>query len=252
MKVKGELNLTEEYKGKIKNVKSSANQISSSNRNKCNSKEHLTSLFNAKFKNPLLIIDDNMPALVEGPNKIIINDNQELFFQYYLTKSLNEMDFREALVNDDRKFCEHFWHLLKEKHIVINTFFASNPLKSRIMKIILLILNLILYFVINGLFYSEEYISEVFNLEKDTFFGFVPRSIKRFIYTTMVSIIVTFISEFFFIEEKKIKGIFNREKSDKNELQAQMIVLIKQMKKRFITFIIVMFLILLFSFYYLL
>ena len=44
------------------------------------------------------------------------------------------------------------------------------------------------------------------------FFDFFPRSIDRFVYTTMVSIIVGFIVDFFFIEEKKIQGIFKRGK----------------------------------------
>ena len=66
------------------------------------------------------------------------------------------------------------------------------------MKIIIFILNIILYFVVNGLFFSEAYISEVYNLEgEEGFFDFFPRAINRFVYTTMVSLIVGFIVDFF-------------------------------------------------------
>ena len=62
--------------------------------------------------------------------------------------------------------------------------------------------------------FSEEVISELYNVneEEENFFSFIPRSIERLIYTTLVSIIIGIITDFFFIDEKKIKGIFRREK----------------------------------------
>ena len=57
-------------------------------------------------------------------------------------------------------------------------------------------------------FYNEEYISYIFHLTKDGFLDFIPRSINRFFYTTLVGVIIEFIVEFFFVEEKKMKRIF--------------------------------------------
>ena len=67
-------------------------------------------------------------------------------------------------------------------------------------------LNAILYFVVNGLFFSEEVISELYNVdeEKENFFSFIPRSIERLLYTTLVSIIIGIITNFFFVNENKI------------------------------------------------
>ena len=116
-----------------------------------------------------------------------------------MATSLDDMEFDDAIIKDKRNFYEYFIEALKEKQIIANTFIASDPLKTRTMKIMLFILNILLYFVVNGLFYSEDYISEVYNLEgEEGFFDFFPRSINRFFYTSLVSIIDTFIADFFF------------------------------------------------------
>ena len=121
------------------------------------------------------------------------------------------------------------------------------------MKIIIFILNIILYLIVNGLFFSESYVSEVYNLEgEEGFFDFFPRSINRFFYTTVVSLIVGFIVDFFFVEEKKIKGIFIREKENIHNLKSEIIFLIRNIQKKYIIFIIIVFMILIIAFYYLL
>ena len=79
---------------------------------------------------------------------------------------------------------------------------------SKIIKITILVLTIDLFFLINGLFYNDSYISEIFNSnEKETFFSFVPRSIDRFVYTTIVGSIIGYILQFSFVEEVKIKKI---------------------------------------------
>ena len=115
-------------------------------------------------------------------------------------------------------------------------------------------LNLVLYFVINGLFISEDYISELYNTNKEdeNFFSFFPRSIERLFYTTIVSMLIGYLTSFFFLEEKKVKGIFKRDENNKSLIMNDIYELVKTLKKRYISFIIVTFVILGISFYYLL
>ena len=164
------------------------------------------------------------------------------------------MEYDDAIKKDERTFCEYFRENLKEKQIIANTFIANDPIKSRTIKIILFNLNLILYFVINGLFISEDYISEIYNLneEEENFFSFLPRSVERLIYTTLVSLIISYITGFFFLEESKVKGIFKRDMENKTILKENINELIKTLKTRYISFIIVVFVILILSLYYLL
>ena len=172
----------------------------------------------------------------------------------YLETSPDEMEYDDAIKKDKRTFCEYFRENLKEKQIMANTFIVEDPIKPRGIKLILFTLNLILYFVINGLFISEDYISELYysDEEYENFFSFFPRSIERLIYTTIVSIIIGYITSFFFLEEEKIKGIFKRDVENKVILFKDIINLIKTLKKRYISFIIFAFVVLLISCYYLL
>ena len=138
--------------------------------------------------------------------------------------------------------------------MIAYTFIATDPLKIRIIKIMLFILNIVLYFVVIGLFFSEDYISELYEIDKEDegFFDYISRSIDKFIYTTMVSIIIGYIVDCFFIDEKKIKGIFRREKDNLVNLRQEIVGIIKEIQTRYLAFIIVILVILLISFYYLL
>lgn len=111
--------------------------------------------------------------------------------------------------------------------------------KPRTIKIIVFILNILLYFVINRLFINDDYISEVYySEEKENFFSFIPRSIDRFFYTTFVGFLIEFIIGFFFVEEKKLKGISLREKNNIKKLKDEIIELIKVIKQRYCGFFI--------------
>ena len=92
----------------------------------------------------------------------------------------------------------------------------------------------------------------LFNLEEeDNFFSFFPRSIDKLIYTTIVTMVIAYITDFFFIEEKKIIGMFKREKENKKIIKQYIVLFIKDLQNRYISFIIMVFVILIFSFYYL-
>ena len=177
--------------------------------------------------------------------------NKEFYLEY-LTTSLDDLDFDDAIQKDHRSFFEYLCDSIVDKQIIVNTFYSSEPLNPISLKIVLFILTIDLYFVVNGLFYSEEYISEIYHTENEKFFSFIPRSINRFIYSTIVSIFISFLIDCFFIEEKKIKGIFIREKNNIKKLKMEIALLIKKIKKRYFAFILVTYLILIFSWFYLL
>ena len=96
-------------------------------------------------------------------------DDYQKFFDEYLATSLDDLEYDDALVRDHRSFCEYFIECIKERQMIAFTFIATDPLKIRIIKIILFILNIILYFVVTGLFFSEEYIGQLYsiNVEDD-------------------------------------------------------------------------------------
>ena len=147
-------------------------------------------------------------------NKIITSKSKEdSYIQEYLKTDLDDMDFDDALKKDNRKFCEYLNDNLKANQNIMNTFYTKEPLRPRTIKIILFILYIDLYLLVNGLFFNEEYISEIFHSKKEeNFLTFIPRSIERIFYTTLVRGIIGYVIIFIFVEEKKIKKIFKREK----------------------------------------
>ena len=182
------------------------------------------------------------------------NKENKKFFEEYMSTYPDDMEFDDAISKDKRKFSECLVENLKQKQMVAFTFFADDPIKIRIMKLMLFILNIILYFVITGIFFNEEYIVELYKIndEDENFFSYIPRFIDKIIYTTLVSIIIGYIVELFFVDEKKIKGIFKREKDIIINLKKEVIQFTKSLQKSYIAFIIFVFIILLISFYYLL
>ena len=200
-----------------------------------------------KNKNIKKSISDTFAALEK-------DEDYRRFFEEYLATSLDDLEFDDAIIKDNRTFCEYLADCLKEKQMIAFTFIASDPLKLRIIKIMLFILNVVLYFVVIGLFYSEEYISTLYNLNDDeeNFFSYIPRSIDKYVYTTLVSIVIGYLMDCFFVEERKIKGIFKREKDDLVTLKNEITAFVKGVKTRYITFIIIVLVLLLLAFFYLL
>ena len=173
------------------------------------------------------------------------------YFEEYLSSS-DEMEYDDAIKKDKRKFCQYFCDNLKDNQIVYNTFFIYEPFKPRTIKIILFILNLLLFFVINALFINDDYISETYNLKgKENFFNFISRSINRFFYTTVICMLIEFVVDFFFIKETKMKRIFLREKDNKYDLEEQIIALLKRIKYSYLAFIIFVYIIFIVCLYYL-
>ena len=171
-----------------------------------------------------------------------------------MSTSPEDMEFDDAVSKDKRKYCEHMRTNLIEDQLITAAFVAEDPIKPRSIKIMVFILHLILYFVVNGFFFSEAFITELYNAneEDENFFSYFPRSIERLIYTTLVSIIVGIIADFFFTDETKIRGIFRRDKENFVILKKNITDYINDLKKRYFAFIIVVSVILIISFFYLL
>ena len=232
---------------------------------KANSKKNIK-IFNTKKDTTLSINKNNLNSKdslklninfnsIDKENQLNINKLKvnKKYFNGYLATSLDDLDYDDAIKKDKRNFCSFFCEAIKGNQIIVNTFFIEDPLKPREIKIMLFIINILLYLVINGLFFNEDYVSKVYHLEnEDKFFAFLPRSINRLTYTIFTSLTINFIVECFEINEKKIKGIFIREKNDIKNIKHEIYLLIKLISKRYLSFIIVSFSLFIISFYYLL
>ena len=246
----------------INNRQSRKNDILSEHGKKSNSfamsKDKIIVFNNKEPKNDLIrrnrLITEKKKKTDLKKTSPILNElkKNKKFFEEYLSTSFDDMAFDDAIVKDDRNFREILCEILKEKQIIMNTFVAHDPIKTRFIKYIFFILDICLYLVVNGLFFGEEYLSLLYNLdEEDNFFSFFPRTIDKLIYATFVSMVIAYITDFFFVEEKKIIGIFRREKDNRHVLKELIVKFIKDLQNRYTSFIIMVFVILILSFYYL-
>jgi len=136
--------------------------------------------------------------------------------------------------------------------MIINCFCIKEIIRPRPIKIAIFFLTIELYFLINGLFYSDSYISEVFNSTKEeTLFRFVSRSYNRFLYSTAVGNIIEYIIKFLLVEEMQLKKIILKKKKDKLILRYEMSILLKSIFNKIKILIIINYIITIFSWYYL-
>ena len=179
--------------------------------------------------------------------------SQKEDFKLYLAPSVDDQEFEDIILEDKRSFQEVFCDALNDKQLLVNTFSVEDNFRPFSLKFVLLILTFIMYFVINGLFYGDDAVSEIYHIEgEDTFFGFFPRSITRYIYSAVVGVIIGIIIDLFFVDEKKMKGIFNREKKNIVNLKIEITKLTKGITIRYIAFVIFVIILFILLMFYLL
>ena len=217
-----------------------------------NSNLHINSekkVLNSKYEKDLLKkgnINDNKQKIIDR-----LKGEYDIDMEEYLKTDVDDMEFEDILKNDKRTFCEYYCDKFKERQIIMDTFFNPESLKPMSIKIIIFLLNIILYFFINGLFFSEDYVSELFNSdEEEKFFSFFPRSISRFIYTTIVGVIFGIIVDFITVDEKKVKRLFLREKKNTLLIRYEISEIIADIKRNYLILMIICFIFDLLILYY--
>ena len=183
----------------------------------------------------------------ENYNLIINDENLNEYFE----TSFDVEDYDDVIEEDKRTYCQYYIEKIKENQSIINCFFIYEPMRPKSLKIAVFILTLDLYFLINGIFFSESYISEIFNsTEKETLFRFIPRSINRFAYSIIVGNIIRYLIEFFFVEEIKVKKILLKKREKFIDLKIEIEELIKSSFKKIKIFTVINYIIMIFSWYY--
>ena len=217
--------------------------LSLKNSNIINSNSYLEKKETKIFNKNIYYNKYNLSKLKKNCGNIDMDD--------YLKTDLNDMEYDDAIKEDKRSFFEFLCQRLYENQIILNTFCFKDNLKPMSIKIILQLLTIDLYFVINGLFFGEDYLSKLFNsTEEETFFSYIHRSIDRFFKMTIVGFIIGVIIDCTFIEEKKVKKIFIREKDDPIQLKYEIAMIIKTLKVRYIILIFISLFIAMFSWFY--
>ena len=183
-------------------------------------------------------------------NLLYIGDIIDLDMEEYIKTDLDDMDYDNAIKRDTRTFCVYLVDNVKTDLLILNIFCNYEQLNPWPIKFLLFILNIDLYFFVNGLFFTENYLSEMLYDKNVNFLDYASRFMERLYYITLVGIIIGYVMNCFFFEERIIKKLFKREKNNLLVLQYEMSQLIKNIKNRYNSFIIICFVVAIFVWYY--
>ena len=239
----------------LKTLKSSKTLIKKSKEYSLYSNKSLSKLNKSlkKTKTHKPNIKRRLQKLENSPVKPDFNFlKEDIDIEKFLEQSFETMDYDDVVEEDKRTFCQYFIEKVKDNQMIINTFFIEEYTRPRSIKISVLFLGVDAFFLTNALFYSDSTISEIYNLaEEETVLSFISRSIDRFIYTTLIGSIIAYFIKFFFVDESKIRKILLKKKNDILSLRYEMGQILKSIFKRIKGLIILNYIILIISWYYL-
>ena len=162
----------------------------------------------------------------------------------YNDYELNRLLYEEALVIDKRTYFQYYFSLLKEKQLVIFTFYTYNDYNSRIIKIFLFFFSFALYYTINALFFNYTTMHQIY--EDEGLFNFIFQ-LPQILYSTIISSVINMIVKTLSLSQKDIIEI----KNDKNNIEQKATKTLKCLIIKFLIFFILSFLFLIFFWYYL-
>ena len=144
---------------------------------------------------------------------------------------LDDMDYEEAIIYDNRSYLKMYWSSLVDSQIILNTFFSDNNLDLFITKLSFFICSFEISFFLNTLFYTDEYISDSYhNNGVLDFVSGLPKSIYSFIATLLLTNLLKILSnsrsELLKIvrEKSKDKGCFNLINAKLKKLKIKLII----------------------------
>ena len=219
-----------------------------------------------KEKRKSVIIKQNLQNYSIKNNNIIENMNKEKRKSAILTNienikdyniknksllrddELNSLIYIEALKLDKRNYIEYYISLIKKKNIIIFTFFLFNDYNLITIKLILFLLSLSLYFVINGLFFSDKTMHKIF-IDKGKYN--LIFEIPQIIYSSIITFIINTILKQLSLSETMLINFKNEEKQENdNELKKKAENKEKCIKQKFCAYFILSLLLMSFYWYY--
>ena len=172
------------------NIKSDNQKISKSNNNIFLNNNYI---FNNIKKTTNIIIDNNKEI---NKNFLELNNNNKdkqieklKNIMKYNTDEMNDLSYDLALNYDKRSYCQFYISLLRVKHNLIYSFYNYDDYNSRIIKIDLFFIGLIMDYAVNALFFNDETMHKIY-IDKGLFDWEtqIPITIYSFLISTILSI----------------------------------------------------------------
>ena len=122
---------------------------------------------------------------------------------------INNLEYKLALVIDKRAYIQYYFSLLKRKHLILFTFLPINDYNLVSIKISLFLLSFSLFFTINGFFFSDSTMHNVF--ENNGSFDFIYQ-IPFIVYSSLITYVINTILRSLSLSERTILNLKKIEK----------------------------------------
>ena len=210
-----------------------------------NIEDNKKNTFNINLNIKNIITDGNSDNRLETLN-ISKKDNIKNLTSLmdYTEDEINDLSYELALKNDKRTYCQFYISLIKTKHELIYAFFYNKDYNLKIIKIDLFIFGFALNYAINGLFFNDDTMHNVY--ENKGLFD-VSYQLPIIIYSSFISMFLGALVQMLGLSNDAI--IDFKRSEEINNINERGAILIKKIKIKFEFYFILSFL-LLFSFWY--
>ena len=118
----------------------------------------------------------------------------------FTSQELNTMEYKQALIYDNRTFFQFYWSLVKQKQIIFFVLF-NEDYNLVTVKAILFFLNFSLYFTLNGFFFNDKTMHKLY--KNNGSFDFIVQ-IPIICYSTMTTIVINIILKSLSLSDKDL------------------------------------------------
>ena len=221
------------------------------NNNKDN-EGNLITINSPNYKND--IINTNNKRKKNNKRKNITKNNTKMTEQKikniktildYTDDEINDLPYDLALLNDKRTYCQYYISLIKTNHDIIFSFCYNKDYNSRIIKIDLFFIIFSLNYTVNGFFYSDETMHNIY-VNKGAFD--IEYQLPKIFYSAVISTFSGIILKKLSLSNDAIID-FKKDMEEKN-VNERGKKLYTKLKIKFIFYFILSFIFLLFFWYY--
>ena len=163
----------------------------------------------------------------------------------YSEEELNDFSYDLALQNDKRTYWQFYFSLIKTKHEFIYAFIFNKDYNSKIIKIDLFIFGFALNYAINGLFFNDD---TMHNVYKSAGLFDISYQLPIIVYSSFISIVLSALMKMLGISSDVITDF--KQSEEINNVNERGQKLIKKLKIRFVYYFILSYILLIFFWYY--
>ena len=163
----------------------------------------------------------------------------------YRDDEINNLSYDLALLKDKRTYWKFYFSLIRTKHEFIYTFFYNRDYNSKIIKIDLFLIGFALNYFVNGLFFDDATMHNVY--ENKGLFD-VSYQLPIIVYSSFISMFLGGLVQMLGLSNDSILDFKHIE--EKNNVNEKGEKLIKNLKIKFVIYFILCYILLLFFWYY--